>query len=358
MNIHRSIGIAVVVSVATGCATSWHHPAIGDPNMEEKQLAIDEGYCLQAAHGSVPMPQVTYNDPGSPSTQFQLSGRNYNTQTGQTTYSNYSGTTTGATSPGAGLATGMAAGMANGMNMGAAIAAKKARKKAFEGCMYAKGWSDEPSRNDTSTRSDGTSVMPATDFSLTKLKIYSSSESQWRAETEEFLMLFPAYRDSQPAYEALNREVIQTAEQSPPEATGPEILLEAHDSLVRRGISKAPQSDDRTFIIQAYRDAIAGSAVDQNALSTSYVKGLNFFPKDYRRALFWARKAALQGDKMALSGCGLMLFFGKGIEADRVNGYKLIAASEGGGAGTSELLQDLKQSMTPQELDLLFGEAG
>ena len=357
MNVYRSIGVALVVGMATGCATNWHHPAIGNPELEERQLAIDEGYCLQAAHGSVPIPQVVYNNPGSPGTQFQMSGRNFNSQTGQTTYSNYSGTMGNATSPTAGLATGMAAGMANGMNMAAAINAKKAREKAFEGCMYAKGWSDKPPRNETPIATNSTSVTPDSSFSLKELQIYPSGQARWRAETEEFLMLFPAYSNSQALYEALDQEVIRIAQQSSPETTDLEILLEAHDNLVSGGIASEPEGDDRKFIAQVYRDAIAGSAVDQNALSTSYVQGLNFFPTDYSRALFWARKAALQGDKVALSGCGLMLFFGKGIEADRVNGYKLIAASGEEGVGTAELLQDLKQSMSPQELDLLFGVA-
>lgn len=128
--------IAACMSV-TACGTSptWNHTLITDPVAEERQFDIDKGYCIQAAMGSVPMPNVPYI-PDAGNGSFSGTYREYNAQSGYTTGQYYGSTSSG------GFAGGVASGFATGAAMGAAIRARRAQEDIFVGCMKQLGWND------------------------------------------------------------------------------------------------------------------------------------------------------------------------------------------------------------------------
>ncbi|WP_150123484.1 hypothetical protein [Halotalea alkalilenta] len=128
---------AIFIPLLSGCTTNWKHPQISDPTYAKRQLTIDDTYCTQASYGSVPMPQVHYNNVYSGSTNFTASGSSFNAKNG-TTYNQYHGVVTTIPSP----ANAFTGGMANGMNFGMAFSAAQAREKIYKGCMYNLGWID------------------------------------------------------------------------------------------------------------------------------------------------------------------------------------------------------------------------
>lgn len=125
--------------VLSGCASKpqYFHQYITEPAKLERQRAIDDGQCMQAALGSVPTPQVTYQ----PSNTYQTTGTvsGYDSTGGYSNYT-YSGTTRAKQNS----VESFSQGFANGLNIGNAIAAQKAQEKVYHGCMLSRGWSNNP----------------------------------------------------------------------------------------------------------------------------------------------------------------------------------------------------------------------
>lgn len=137
--IRRITGFVLVVGTLTGCAsTHWHNPnySTDQAAIMAKQQAIDEGYCTQVAHGSVPMPDVRVYSPTQDS--YSVSGTISSYGSGGLQTSNYTGYVT----PSA--RTSFSTGFAQGAAVGAVIRARRAQDKIMRACMLQLGWSDEP----------------------------------------------------------------------------------------------------------------------------------------------------------------------------------------------------------------------
>ena len=347
----RSFAWVPALAVLAGC-TTWHHTQITDKAQADRQFAQDDGYCTLAAHGSVPVPQARYSDVSPRSSSATFQGSTYNTATGATTFGNYSGQVTTTPSPGAAFA----GGFANGMNMGSALSAALAQKKAYKGCMYAKGWSDTSGPTSTpippSSPAASQTVAPAANKS-TPLKIYATPEDAWLADINEFLILYPAYKEN-PLYGRLDEAVRKIAADGPANASGPQILLATHESLVKKaqGAPEPQEGSNERFVTRMYREAAANETTGQNALGMGYMNGWKPLPLEPKRALFWFQKSALAGDSIGQTGYGLLLFNGKGVPANRPQGYKWVAKAASAGDRTAmELLGRLEATMTRDELE-------
>lgn len=338
-------GAALSVLLLSGCASQWYRSDIQNAEMERRQLIVDRGYCEAAAHGSVPMPQVVYNGSGAGSAQFRMSGQSFNAYSG-TTHGNYSGTITSTPS----AANSFAQGMANGASLGAALAAKKAQKAAFRACMYAKGWSDEapPEAALANTTRDAGNAH----FTVSDIQVYDSLKARWGDEVKELMRIFPVYQTSHLARDAFHEEARRVARQDQT-VSNLEIMLIAHDSLLHRGIIPPVTP---TTLTRLYRQALEGSANAQAELGLAYSTGEYALPIDDRRSLSWSRMAALQGHPGGLFGCGLYLFWGKGVPADRVHGYQLVAEAGEQGAKATEVLRGFEQRMSRGELTTVSRE--
>ncbi|WP_284454431.1 tetratricopeptide repeat protein [Cupriavidus campinensis] len=293
------------------------------------------------------MPQVKYNDVSPWSSTAIVQGSTYNAATGNTSYSTYSGQAVSTPSPGAAFA----GGIANGMNIGAAFAASRAQERIYKACMYAQGWSDSSRPKDLpavppSSRSQSNAIVPQTEDVA---KIYATPEAAWLADVDEFLTVYPAYR-VQPLYGRLNDLVKRIAlEDSLREATGPQILLAAHDALVQRGQGSAEPEEGTAerYVTLLYRDAASNNVAAQNALGTGFLKGWNPLPQAPKRAIFWFQRSALAGNPMGQTGYGVMLFEGKGVESNREQGYHWVSrAASAGDKSAKELLGRLQEQMT------------
>lgn len=184
--------VAITAAALAGCAgPSWQHTQITDPATSARQLVIDDGYCTAVSQNSAPVPQVILAD-GPKTSNFNLQGTTRNTQTGATSYSDYSGQMT--TAP-AGAAAGFASGMANGMNIGAAIMAGQAQERIHKSCMFAKGWTDTKVAG--AATAAAVAPQPVTRTSapvsgtITRIGIYATPTASWEADCAEFFCFSP-----------------------------------------------------------------------------------------------------------------------------------------------------------------------
>lgn len=122
---------------------------------------------------------------------------------------------------------------------------------------------------------------------------------------------YPQYKESRLLWDRLDTAVRNIAKERPL-ANGPQILLAAHDSLNLKGegASEPARGDQGWLIASMYRQAVAGSVVDQNALGTGFMYGKKPFPRDYLRARYWFQKAAMAGDPIGEMGYGTLIFEG------------------------------------------------
>ncbi|GAA0846717.1 tetratricopeptide repeat protein [Cupriavidus pauculus] len=220
------------------------------------------------------------------------------------------------------------------MNIGAAFAASRAQERIYKGCMYAKGWSDSAKPKDepagmASSSLQPNAIPPKTESMVT---IYPTPEAQWRADAEEFFTVYPAYR-TEPLYDRLNSEVKQIATKKSDSITGPQILLSAHESLVRKalGASEPKEGSDERLVSTLYKDAVSNNVVGQNALGMGFLNGWKPLPKEPKRALYWFQQSAFAGDPTGQAGYGVMLFRGNGIAPDRKQGYAWVAKAAASG---------------------------
>ena len=137
----------------TGCATRtvYMNPNLSDGPAVQRQFAIDDGYCIGAANGSVPMPEVRIYSPGQDT--YRVTG----TVIGPNGVYRYSGQ---GTSGGQNFASGFATGFANGASIGTAMAARDVQRRVYHGCMVSLGWEAAGAKDSAQTTSCGSTPSP------------------------------------------------------------------------------------------------------------------------------------------------------------------------------------------------------
>lgn len=336
---YKVVAVALSAIWLSGCASQWYRGDIRDAEAKRRQLVVDKGYCEAAAHGSVPMPQIAYSGSNSGSAQFRMSGQSFNARSG-TTFGNYSGTVTSTPS----AAESFTQGMMGGAALGSALAARKAQKAAFRACMYAKGWSDEPLPESSLPSADR--PLDTARFTVADIQVYESRRARWKDEGQELIRIFPVYQTSDQARAAFSEQARRVARQRP-NASNLTIMLAAHDNLVDMGVIQPARP---TPLSRLYRRAIGGDADAQAELGLGYSTGEYGLSIDHQRSLSWSRMAGRQGHPGGLFGCGLYLFWGKGIAVDRVHGYQLVAQAGKRGAKAEDVLRRFEQRMSQKEL--------
>lgn len=146
----RGITLSAVFALV-GC-TTWSHSSIKDPEVQERQRAIDNAYCKRVAVGAAPMPSVSVLPiQGANGTWIHGQSTTYGTN-GEISRSAYSGSAVPTGSFGSGLASGMAQGAA----VGALMLARQQQDEIHAGCMMELGW----------TKGSGTKKLVATPSSF------------------------------------------------------------------------------------------------------------------------------------------------------------------------------------------------
>ncbi|MBV2180200.1 MAG: hypothetical protein KUL86_03075 [Castellaniella sp.] len=348
----------LAVAGISGCATNWQHSSITDAGLADRQLKLDDAYCLQVAYGIAPMPPI----PIAPmNTTSYVSGqiRTYDTSTGNTSSGFYSGSVT--TSP----ANSFASGFSNGLALGAAVQARRVQDEIHDACMMRRGWKEVPfgASHAASAKPVPTAAPMVTSTTQgastggntparSSDAIYPNAQDAWLAEVNEFMVIYPRYKESPPLWGRLDAAVRKIAEEQPL-ASGPQILLAAHDSLNSKGegVPEPAKGDPTWLIATIYRQAVNGSVADQNALGIGFMSGKNPFPRDYQRSRYWFQKSASTGDPTGQVGYGTLIFEGKGGAADRSRGYWWVekAAATGDKSATA-MLAVMKTKMSAAEL--------
>ncbi len=340
MKPYNILCVAAVAIVLSGCQTppSWQHQNLTDPAMIGNRLAKDDGECelisLQSSGSPV---QVV-----APSSPQAISGtaRTYNSQTGATTTSTYTGQVGG---PSGGFAGGFASGLSSGAALGEAIRIGRIQDLAYRQCMTSRGWFDA----NLKTVSDLKAKPQAIAETLNAPDLYANAEAAWKADTEEFMRFFPAYK-SGAKYETFNARIksIATVKNLP---EGTQYLVEALESLQAEEL--VGLNLDSEDVIPLYLRAVKGNARAQAGLGLAYVQKQNpLTPYDPLRAAFWSRKAALAGNTVGQLGYGILLFGGSTGSPNRVLGYRWVQRAGIAGLNVQSTLQGFEASMTQKEL--------
>lgn len=139
--------IVALSAMLSACASTppappmeWVNSGL-DGHHATQQFFVDDGYCIQASHGSVVMPRPRAFVPGVQS--YKIQGRVTTTdQSYQTTTSDYEATVTPQRSGFDSFSQGLAAGQHNR----AVHDAHEQRQRVYRGCMASLGWSLQPGR--------------------------------------------------------------------------------------------------------------------------------------------------------------------------------------------------------------------
>jgi hypothetical protein len=340
MKSYNILCVASIAVVLSGCQTapSWQHQNLTDPAVIGKRLARDDGECelisLQSSGSPV---QVAV-----PSSPQAISGtaRTYNSQTGATTTSTYSGQVGG---PSGGFAGGFASGLSSGAALGEAIRIGRIQDLAYRQCMTSRGWFDTKLKTDSELKAKSQAMAETLDTP----DLYPSAEAAWKADTEEFMRLFPAYKSGN-KYETFNARIKSIAAlKNLPEGT--QYLVEALESLQAEEL--VGLNLDSEEVIPLYLRAVKGNARAQAGLGLAYVQKQNpLTPYDPLRAAFWSRKAALAGNSVGQLGYGILLFGGSTGSPNRVLGYRWVQKAGIAGLNVQSTLQGFEGSMTQREL--------
>lgn len=346
----RAISIAFAILGLTACASApnWQHTRITDKTTAARQLVIDDGNCTLISTGAAPIPEIpASNSPQT--TNITLRGSTYNTTTGARSNSTYTGQAT--TAPSGGFAGGFASGMQSGAALGAAIAARNAQDNIHKSCMYSKGWTDAVPEGPSDTGFKKTAQVASAKSARSPAApapIYVSAQTEWEADTTEFMAFFPAYRGGD-YFDRLNQKVKALAVAK--EMTGPQYLLAALKQLNDEGrdapLPTADEGGYRTMYIQS----VDGDVRAQSSLGLAYVQGKDpRTPIDPTRSAHWSRKSALAGNPVGQLGYGILLFRGDGIQPDRINGYLWMKKAAQGGLDVSSTLNQFEAEMSTAEL--------
>ena len=109
------------------------------------------------------------------------------------------------------------------------------------------------------------------------------------------------------------------------------------------------QESEEVALLRA--TAEQGDAEAQFNLGLKYDRGEGI-AQDYAEAARWYRMAAEQGDVDAQFNLGLMYFDGQGVAQDLAEAYAWIGTAAAlGQGGTVEVLQTLREEMTPSQIE-------
>jgi hypothetical protein len=332
--------VAAVAIVLSGCQTapSWQHQNLTDPAVIGRRLAKDDGECelISLQSGGSP------GQIAAPSSPQAISGtaRTYNSQTGATTTSTYSGQVGG---PSGGFAGGFASGLSSGAALGEAIRIGRIQDLSYRQCMTSRGWVDANLKADGELKAKPRAAAEALDAP----DLYPSAEAAWKADTEEFMRLFPAYK-SGTKHETFNARIKSIAAlKNLPD--GVQYLVETLESLQAEEL--AGLNLDSEDVIPLYLRAVRGNTRAQAGLGLAYVQKQNpLTPYDPVRAAFWSRKAALAGNSVGQLGYGILLFGGATGSSNRVLGYRWVQKAGTAGLNVESTLQGFEASMTQKEL--------
>lgn len=343
MNVLQLLGLGMVVLMVSGCQTppAWNHSTVKDPAVIASLLSKDDTECTLMSRqysGQVQIPA-----PDLPQS-FTATGRSYNPQTGATTFSTYNGQIGG---PSGGFAGGFASGMANGAALGEAIEAMRVRDLAYRHCMTSRGWFDANATSKAEAASGQQSQSQSSSSNDAPL-IYATAEAEWKADTEEFIRLFPSYNVGE-RREVLNQRLKAIAK-ARTLAGGPQYLVEALKSFDADEIKQiAPDAEDAVAL---YIRAAEGNARAQAGLGLSYIQKKDpLTPYDPKRAAYWSRKSAIAGNAVGQLGFGILLFGGGATgRPERVLGYRWVRKAGTAGVNVEGTLQGFSESMSGAEL--------
>ncbi len=340
MKPHNVLCVAAVAIVLSGCQTapSWQHQNLTDPAVIGKRLARDDGECelisLQSSGSPV---QVAV-----PSSPQAISGtaRTYNSQTGATTTSTYSGQIGG---PSGGFAGGFASGLSSGAALGEAIRIGRIQDLAYRQCMTSRGWVDVNLKTDGELKAK----HRAAEATLDAPDLYPSAEAAWNADTEEFMRLFPAYK-SGTKHETFNVRIKSIAAVKNL-TEGSQYLVETLESLQAEELAGLNLASED--VIPLYLRAAKGDARAQAGLGLAYIQKQNpLTPYDPLRSAFWSRRAALAGNSVGQMGYGILLFSGATGSLNRVLGYRWVQKAGVAGVDVQSTLRGFEESMSRAEL--------
>lgn len=346
----RATSIAFAILGLTACASApnWQHTKITDKTEAARQLVIDDGNCSLIAMGAAPVPQVPVSNTPQ-TTDITLYGSTYNTGTGTRSYSTYTGQAT--TNPSGGFAGGFASGMQSGANLGAAIAARNAQDRIHKSCMYSKGWTDAVSEGTSDAGFKKTTQVARVKNArppAPPAEIYASAQTEWEADTAEFMAFFPAY-ESGDYFDRLSQKVKALAVNQV--MTGPQYLLAALKQLSDEGRNAPPPTTDEGGYRAMYMQSVDGDMRAQSSLGLAYVQGKDpRVPIDSTRSAYWSRKSALAGNPVGQLGYGILLFRGAGIQQDRINGYLWMKKAAQSGLVVSSTLNRFEAELSAPEL--------
>lgn len=336
-NMLATVTSCLIALILSGCATNWIHPKIPDKKTSARQLTIDDGYCTMVSVGAAPMPPISQSN-GSTTSYVTGSGSTYNTTTGQRTTGTYTGQVTSI--PSGGFGGGFASGFASGASTGAAIAAAIAQGKIYNACMSNKGWVDADTLPTAKQSTVGTS-LPQPPSPLA----YSDPKEEWQGSIDEFLSFYPSYKSKN--YHALLDKRVRSVANNKELARGPLYLLTAHEELTQEGIAPKSEESDLSGLRAIYVASVKGDSRQQSALALAYLQRkddrMTYNPK---RAAFWSRESALQGNPTGQLGYGITLF----RLGDKINGYRWVEFAGKNGAKTDNILSGFRAEMNEGEL--------
>lgn len=236
----RALFVICTLSLA-GCASepNWQRADLQDKEARQKQLLIDKGECTRVSIGAAPTPEIVL--PSQQTQNIAIQGNTYNTSTGVWSHSTYSGQITDGAS--GGFYGGISNGFGNGVALGATLNAEIQQETIFNGCMTAKGWTNAPEGSQLPSPSANKNAAAATTT--------NSAAIEWQRDVDEFLWLYPGYRQND-FYQKLDAKV-RTIAKEQPTLSGKQILLAARDKLKNEGIEvSSPNTPDHklaaTFI--------------------------------------------------------------------------------------------------------------
>lgn len=329
--------VSSILLTACAMSPSYYNPNITDSTALERQRIIDEGYCTQAAAGSVPVPQVRYYQSGVQNYQITGNIQSYGSD-GYSTSSNYFGNVNSYQSPGGAFTTGLA----NGINMGAAIRASRERDAVFQGCMLSLGWTTD------------------------KNAIAIIAPSTTRLANAEDAKYFSIYLERAKAGDSNAQDVVAAAYQA---GRGTAIDIEktiywatkASDqgearasfrlSEVYLGESYPAYADPSLMRFYLQRSADQGFDLGKSILGLMYMAGEKGFPKDASKAMELSLSACQNKDAQGCVNVGILFGSGMGVKENLVMAHQFFSYAKNYGFEQAEgLIKKTESMMTKGQL--------
>jgi TPR repeat protein len=128
---------------------------------------------------------------------------------------------------------------------------------------------------------------------------------------------------------------------------GSQYLITAQEQLSQEGL--VPKADDKDpgGLRETYIAATKGDAKQQSALALAYVQRKDErTPFNPKRAEYWSRESALQGNPVGQMGYGIILY----QLDDKVNGYRWVEFAASNGADIGNNLNRFRMKMNEAQL--------